>query len=216
MDGRIFDPESPQIKPPMPNLNALAKSGAVFTRAYNQAPQCVPSRSAMMVMLSVAPRAHTLAARHVQTPIVICTIPQVGLRTDQIGVYDNFVGGIAINGDSSDPDSYCVKAFNRSTCIAMSKQRGEAWPTFIDRLSDSGYGIHLYGKMHTGWGLDRYPGKINAFPFKNGATGSPKASFLHLRTVYHPFENGIRIVVSVHFATQQRQMTLNVNKLHPR
>ena len=53
MDGRIFDPESPQLKPPMPNLNALAASGAVFTRAYNQAPQCVPSRSAMMVMYAL-------------------------------------------------------------------------------------------------------------------------------------------------------------------
>ena len=120
-------------------------------------------------------RTHVQQDKH--TPIVICKIPQVGLRTDQIGVYDNFVGGIAINGNSSDPDSYCVKAFNRSTCIAMSKQRGEAWPTFIDKLSDSGYGIHLYGKMHTGWGLDRYPGNINAFPFTNGASGSPKVIF---------------------------------------
>ena len=47
MDGRILDPSSPQLKPPMPNLNALAASGALFTTAYNQAPQCVPSRSAV-------------------------------------------------------------------------------------------------------------------------------------------------------------------------
>ena len=111
------------------------------------------------------------------------TLPQVGLRTDQIGVYDNFVGGIAVDGDSSNPDSYCVKAFNRSMCIAMSKQRGEAWPTFIDRLSHAGYGINLYGKMHTGWGLNRYPGLIHEFPFKNGATGSPKVIWIFFHTV---------------------------------
>lgn len=51
MDGRIFDPESPQLKPPMPNLHKLAESGAVFTVAYNQSPQCVPSRSALLVGL---------------------------------------------------------------------------------------------------------------------------------------------------------------------
>merc|ERR1719472_29601 len=80
MDGRILDPSSPQLKPPMPNLNALAASGALFTTAYNQAPQCVPSRSAMLV----------------------------GLRTDQLRVYDNFVGGIAVDGDRTQPDSHCV------------------------------------------------------------------------------------------------------------
>ena len=31
MDGRILDPSSPQTKPPMPNLNRLAASGALFT-----------------------------------------------------------------------------------------------------------------------------------------------------------------------------------------
>ena len=183
MDGRIFDPESPQIKPPMPNLNSLASSGAVFTRAYNQAPQCVPSRSAMMVGSPLCalytPRAYLQPGHN--TAQSTCTIrTQVGLRTDQIGVFDNFVGGIAIDGNSSNPDSYCVKAFNRSMCIALSKQRGENSSTFIDRLSHAGYGIHLYGKMHAGWGLDRYPGSINAFPFTNGATGSPKVHFLQV------------------------------------
>ena len=32
MDGRILDPDSPQTKPPLPNLHKLADSGAVFTR----------------------------------------------------------------------------------------------------------------------------------------------------------------------------------------
>jgi choline-sulfatase len=64
MDGRIHDPASPQTKPPLPNLKRLAQAGALFTTTYSQSPQCVPSRSALMV----------------------------GLRTDQIEVYDNFVG----------------------------------------------------------------------------------------------------------------------------
>lgn len=68
MDGRIFDPTSPQVKPPQPNLNRLAASGAVFARAYAQSPQCVPSRSALMVGLrtdqievSSTPSLHPLA-----------------------------------------------------------------------------------------------------------------------------------------------------------
>ena len=138
MDGRIMDPASPQVKPPMPNLNALASSGALFTTAYNQAPQCVPSRSAMMV----------------------------GLRTDQIGVYDNFVGGIARNGNATDPDHYCIQAFGKSACIKMALRQA-APPTFIDRLHDAGYGITLYGKMHAGWGLDRYPGSIQECAFSS-------------------------------------------------
>ena len=137
MDGRILDPASPQVKPPMPNLDRLAAAGVRFTTTYNQAPQCVPSRSAMMT----------------------------GLRTDQIGVYDNFVGGIAINGSSNDPDGYCVKAFGSAKCTKWSAQRDSAPPTFVDRLADDGYGISLYGKMHAGWGLDRYPGAIQEFPF---------------------------------------------------
>lgn len=81
MDGRIFDPDSPQTKPPLPNLNKLADSGAIFTRTYTQSPQCVPSRSAMMA----------------------------GLRTDQIEVYDNVIGIASFNGSASGQlDSYCV------------------------------------------------------------------------------------------------------------
>lgn len=145
MDGRILDPDSPQVKPPMPNLNALAAAGAKFTTAYNQAPQCVPSRAAMMV----------------------------GLRTDQVGVYDNWLGGVATNGSADAPDPYCVDQFGKQACIQQAKRQA-APPTFIDRLADVGYGINLYGKMHTGWGLDRYNGSIQEHPFSTGK-GSTKA-----------------------------------------
>ena len=42
MDGRIHDPASPQTKPPMPNLQKLAASGALFTTACEQQPRYVP------------------------------------------------------------------------------------------------------------------------------------------------------------------------------
>ena len=50
MDDRIMDPSSPQLKPPLPSLNALASSGALFITAYNQASQRVPSRSAVSAL----------------------------------------------------------------------------------------------------------------------------------------------------------------------
>eukprot|EP00663_Eupelagonemidae_sp_cell21sb_P009636 gene9636-biopygen5807 len=40
----------------------------------------------------------------------------------------------------------------------------KAPPTFIDELAHGGVNITLYGKLHTGAGLDRYPGTTNAWP----------------------------------------------------
>jgi hypothetical protein len=146
MDGRIFDPASPQLKPPMPNLHRLSESGAVFPVAYNQSPQCVPSRSALLV----------------------------GLRTDQIEVWDNYHGIAATDGDASRPDPHCVQATASASnmslpqahayCVALAKAQ-RAPPTFIDRLASAGYHVELYGKMHAGGGLDRFPGQIGEFPF---------------------------------------------------
>jgi hypothetical protein len=89
MDGRIMDPTSQQVHPPMPNLSKLAAAGAVMTTTYSESPQCVPSRSSMMA----------------------------GLRTDQIMVYDNFVGMVATNGNASDPDHHCVQSFGKAACL---------------------------------------------------------------------------------------------------
>ena len=142
MDGRIFDPKSPQTKPPMPNLERLAKAGAVFTTTYSQSPQCVPSRSALMV----------------------------GLRTDQIEVYDNFVGIAGVNGDPTVSDKHCVAAFGHDACVKFARMQ-KAPPTFIDRLHTAGYNVSLHGKMHVGAGLDQYGGpSFNAFPFAAGTS----------------------------------------------
>ena len=139
MDGRVLDPASPQFHPPMPNLNALAQRGAVFTTAYNQAPQCVPSRTSMLV----------------------------GLRTDQLQVWDNYLGGVAINGDATNLDQHCLDILDVDLCTKYTKLQN-APPTFIDRLNASGYNVTLYGKMHAGFGLDRYAGQITEFPFSRG------------------------------------------------
>ena len=152
MDGRIFDATSPQLKPPMPHLTRLAARGALFQRVYNQSPQCVPSRSALMV----------------------------GLRTDQIEVWDNEFGIAATNGDANNPDPNCitnvVRESKQSTtwakayCIAFAKEQN-APPTFIDRLATEGdYNITLYGKMHVGAGLDRFHGSIQEIPFSWAST----------------------------------------------
>eukprot|EP00662_Eupelagonemidae_sp_cell21_P037588 gene37588-57791_t len=50
MDGRVLDPASPlHAIPALPNLRGLAAKGASFTNTYITSPQCVPSRSAMVV-----------------------------------------------------------------------------------------------------------------------------------------------------------------------
>jgi choline-sulfatase len=140
MDGRILDPFSPQVKPPLPNLEKLALAGAKFTTAYNQSPQCVPSRSAMMV----------------------------GLRTDQVGVWDNDNGIASVNGDITQIDPHCVKQRkSKAVCLATAKLQN-APKTFIDRLADAGYNNSLFGKMHAGAGLSRFNGELQEFPFNDG------------------------------------------------
>ncbi|MDA8639364.1 sulfatase-like hydrolase/transferase [bacterium] len=141
MDGRILDPSSPQTKPPLPHLQRLARSGAIFTSTYSQSPQCVPSRSAMMV----------------------------GLRTDQIEVFDNFVGISTVNGSDGQADDKCAQVFGTANCLEFGRSQ-KAPPTFIDRLATAGYNVSLFGKMHVGAGLDRFQGQLNAWPFNAGSS----------------------------------------------
>ena len=86
MDGRILDPSSPQVKPPMPNLNRLAASGALFTGAYNQAPQCVPSRTSMLA----------------------------GRRTDQIRAFSN--GNGLAGDPTGKIDAKCLSYYDEEVC----------------------------------------------------------------------------------------------------
>ena len=93
----------------------------------------------------------------------------VGKRTDQIEVYDNFVGIAGVNGDPSNSDPYCAHEFGQAACVEFAKTQ-KAPPTFIDRLHSSGYNVSLWGKVHVGAGLSEYPGAINAFPFTAGTS----------------------------------------------
>ena len=78
--------------------------------------QCVPSRSAMMV----------------------------GLRTDQIEVYDNAIGIVSVNGDPAKPDPHCVAAFGAEACAKFADAQ-KAPATFIDLLDTNGYNVTLCG-----------------------------------------------------------------------
>lgn len=67
-------------------------------------------------------------------------------------VYDNFVGIASTNGDTGNPDPYCVQSFGQADCVGFAKSQ-QAPPTFIDRLDTAGYNITLFGKMHAGEAL---------------------------------------------------------------
>merc|ERR1719326_564905 len=139
MDGRVLDDDSPQFKPPMPHLRKLMQEGAYFPKAYTSSPQCVPARSSM------------LAGRH----------------NSKMRQWDNFVGIASVNGNVQDPEQHCVQTFSKEECIEFAKSQ-DVNGTFIDALADAGYNVTLWGKMHAGAGLDRYPGKLDAWPWGKG------------------------------------------------
>eukprot|EP01045_Picozoa_sp_COSAG04_P016095 COSAG04_NODE_1317_length_7248_cov_10.699119_9_plen_283_part_00 len=179
MDGRIHDPASPQTKPPMPNLQKLAASGALFTTACEQQP--LPSRRTVMERLHCCLCSRSLSVffrlkkkrlrTDSQSPQCVPSrsAMMVGKRTDQIEVYDNFVGIAGVNGDPNNSDPYCAHEFGHAACVEFAKTQ-KAPPAFIDRLSSAGYNVSLWGKVHVGAGLSEYPGAINAFPFTAGTS----------------------------------------------
>lgn len=145
MDGRLLDDTAPQFKPPLPNLRALAGDGAYFPQAYSSSPQCVPARSSMLA----------------------------GRYPSQIKVWDNWVGIASVNGSLDDIDSHCTKTFSGETCRRFAVEQ-KVKGTFVDALATSGYNVTLWGKMHAGAGLQRYSGKIDAWPW--GGKRLPKAA----------------------------------------
>lgn len=88
----------------------------------------------------------------------------VGRRNHDIRVWDNSKGIVAMDGDPNRPDQHCVAQFGDSQCKLWAKEQN-APATFIDELAHGGVNVTLYGKLHTGAGLDRYPGVTDAFPF---------------------------------------------------
>ena len=106
----------------------------------------------------------------------VIAFTKAGLRTDQIEVYDNFVGIASFNGSASgQSDSNCVSAFSDAQCQTFAASQ-KAPPTFIDRLHTAGVNVTLYGKMHVGAGLTNYPGELEDFPFNNPSKNIAAAS----------------------------------------
>jgi hypothetical protein len=61
-----------------------------------------------------------------------------GRRTDEIRVWDNWIGLASTNGNASNPDPYCVTAYGRDACVKFGKAQG-APRTFIDLLDTAGH-----------------------------------------------------------------------------
>ena len=97
-----------------------------------------------------------------------------GRAVHQIKVWDNFVGIASVGGAPDKLDSHCVSTFGSEQCHSFAVQQNVRGGTFVDVLAAGGYNVTMYGKVHAGAGLDRYPGKINAWPFSG--IGSSKAA----------------------------------------
>ena len=136
MDGRLLDDETPQFKPPLPNLRALMNRGAYFPNTYSNSPLCVPARTSMVT----------------------------GRYNSDIKIWDNFVGIANVNGDDTQIDQRCLAAYSRRECLdfaAVQRING----TFFDVLADQGYNLTLWGKVHAGGGVERFSRHIFNDPF---------------------------------------------------
>ena len=129
MDGRVLDPTSPvSARLEMPNLRALATSGANFLRTYAASPQCVPSRTTMFT----------------------------GRHTHSIKAWSNSQGVAGIPGKdwstAAGLEPICIQSYSLEVCTAMAKA-GNVTATILDAMRDHAYEPHLYGKVDVGAGI---------------------------------------------------------------
>ncbi|CAE7614832.1 ARSK [Symbiodinium natans] len=136
MDGRLLDDETPQFKPPLPNLRALMKNGTYFPNTYSNSPLCVPARTSMVT----------------------------GRYNSDIKIWDNFVGIANVNGDDTQIDQRCLTAYSRRECLEFAASQNING-TFFDVLADQGYNLTLWGKVHAGGGVERFSRHIFNDPF---------------------------------------------------
>ena len=140
MDGRVLDPSSPlHAVVAMPHLRRLASQGALFVNTYVTSPQCVPSRTTM----------------------------SVGLRSHMIGMWDQSRGIVAVDGDPTRLDHYCLDHYGEATCRQWAQDQ-RAPPTFFDEANRSAVNVSIIGKLHIGAGLDRYAAYAPANETTNG------------------------------------------------
>ena len=85
-------------------------------------------------------------------------------------------GIVSVNGGRDGLDPWCLRTMGQEECEYFAKYQ-DTNGTFIDELFDAGYNITLYGKMHVGAGLDRFKGKVNAFPFANYTSMTSSSPF---------------------------------------
>ena len=167
-DGRFLDPGSAQwAQVDLPNLRQLADGGTNYVRTYANSPQCVPSRTSMMM----------------------------GRHTHNIGAWSNSMGlAHRFNPDFVAPKGFCDTAFNRTDCewrraineasegdnelskvdaachaawnYTICRHMANRWqpnvnsstPDVLRVLRDSGVDVRVYGKVDIGFGfLDEFP-----------------------------------------------------------
>ena len=166
-DGRFLDPGSAQwAQVHLPNLRSLADSGTNYVRTYANSPQCVPSRTSMMM----------------------------GRHTHHIGAWNNGMGlAHRFNPSFVAPPGWCETAMNRTDCElrrAINEAHGRdnlgkvdaachsswnyttcrhmahvwqsnvssATPDVLRALRDAGVDVRVYGKVDIGFGLlDEFP-----------------------------------------------------------
>ena len=190
-DGRFLDPGSAEwTQVHLPNLRSLANSGTNYVRTYANSPQCVPSRTSMMM----------------------------GRHTHHIGAWNNNMGlAHRLNPSFVAPQGFCETAFNRSDCerrqainqasasehnlakidagchaawnLTVCHHMASRWqqnvnsstPDVLRALRDSGVDVRVFGKVDIGFGfLDEFPNATQD-GFHGGATMSAQTRSADIR-----------------------------------
>ena len=143
VDGRLLDPASPyyyKIKASGLHSSFLDVA-TVFNRHYTNSPQCVPSRTGMMV------------GRYVSDT-----------KTTNNGQ------GLARSTKTGKLDSNCVAEWNVSQCNTFAAEQNVS-ATLLDMVASAGYTLQLFGRFDVGAGIiDDYGGTTSGDGFHGGPT----------------------------------------------
>jgi arylsulfatase A-like enzyme len=133
MDGRVLDPDHPLSRvTTMPNLEALAKRGVNFVRAYAANPICACSRSSTFT----------------------------GRFSSSIRAFSNVKSLTATIGkpDVADPNCASIIGYSSEWCVEQGRLANVSGTGTINTaLAATGYDVHLFGKMDTGGGSTMMP-----------------------------------------------------------
>ena len=154
MDGRVVDPTSPIsqiVKTPF--FDSLARDGVNFVRTYAASPQCVPSRTTMVM----------------------------GRRNDQIRAFSNG-NGVAAAPDGT-LDSDCVSEYDEQTCGAWAREQRVNASFFDSLQQGPFDGakrdVRVYGKVDVGAGvIARYGPSVGGDISATGFHSGPSLSIL--------------------------------------